>query len=123
MPTATNQQMQNYCDQRIRPRAEAIRLLLAQLTDDTANIGDEYARAVSNSGWADGRTDGPPHLLQSGNGASPDDVLNYNAFAVALRNLLNGASVANGSSVAADAASVAADWPVLLRATVRPPQG
>jgi len=114
--------MQAYCDQRIRPRAEAIRLLLGQITDDLASIGDEYARAVSASAWTDNRTDGPPHLLQSGNSANPDDLLNYNAFGTALRNLVLGSSVANGSSVAADAATVASTWPVLARACVRPVQ-
>lgn len=123
MPNATNQQMQAFCDQRIRPRSEALRLLITQMSDDLTNIGDEYARATSNSAWADNRTDGPPHLLQSGNSANPDDLLNYNAFASALKNLIYGTSVANGSTVASDAATMVSTWPVLLHACVRPPQG
>ena len=119
MPIASDAQMQSYCDQRIRPRAEALRLLLSQITDDAAAIGDEFSRAVSGPIWNDARTDGPPHLLASGPGSSPDDLTNYNALAVALRNLVDGTSVANGSTVAADAATLAANWPVLMRACVR----
>lgn len=123
MPVATDQQMQAYCDQRIRPRAELLRLLLSAITDDAASITDEYARAVSATAWADARTDGPPHLLQSGNSANPDDLLNYNALIVALANLINGTSVANGSTVAADAATLHSNWSVLMRACVRPVGG
>lgn len=120
MAQATDQQMQSYCDQRIRVRAEQLRGLLNQLTDDKANIGDEYTRATSVSRWNDARTDGPPHLLQSGNSANPDDLLNYNAWASAFLNLLNGTSVANGSTVAADAATLRSAWAVLMAACVRP---
>lgn len=119
MANATDQQMQAFCDQRIRPRAEALRLLLQQITDDAAAIGDEYARATSASAWADARTDGPPHLLQSGNSANPDDLLNYNALIVALTNIITGASTANGTQ-AADCNTVKTNWSVLMRACVRP---
>ena len=119
MAAATDQQMQTYCDSRIRIRAESLRAIYYAITDDKASITDEYARAVSNSAWADARTDGPPHLLQSGNSANPDDLLNYNAFMSALKNLIDGTSVANGSSVAADAATLSSTWPVLMRACVR----
>ncbi len=116
--SASDAQMQAYSDQRIRPRAELLRYMLAAITDDKALITDEYARAVSNSAWADNRTD-PPHLLQSGNSANPDDLLNYNALVSALSNLINGTSVANGSTVATDAATLVSTWPVLMRACVR----
>jgi hypothetical protein len=117
---ATDAQMQAYCDQRIRPRAEQLRALLNAIADDKAAISDEYARAVSASAWADARTDGPPHLLQSGNSANPDDLLNYNAIISALTNLVNGTSVANGSTVATDAATLHGNWSVLMNACVRP---
>jgi len=106
MPNATDQQMQDFCDQRIRPRAEQFRALLAACQDDTAAIGDEYARATSNSAWADARTDGPPHLLQSGNNANPDDLLNYNALASAFITWLT--------------VTQAGAWGVLKAACVRP---
>jgi len=114
MPDATNEQMQVYCDTRIRPRAEAFRLFLAQIADDKASIGDEYARAASVSAWADARDDGPPHLLQAGNSANPDDVLNYNAFITALLEIVN-----TGGNDAADAATLRSTWAVLNRACVR----
>lgn len=120
MPEATDVQMQAYCDQRIRVRAESLRLLLSQLSDDKASIDDEYARAVGTNRWNDNRADGPPHLLQSGNSANPDDVTNYNGLITALINLINGTSVANGSTVAADAATLHTNWATLQRACVRP---
>ena len=118
MPIATDGQMQAFCDQRIRPRAEQWRALLNAMTDDKASIGDEYARATSATVWHDARLDGPPHLLQSGNSSNPDDMLNYNAFITAMLNLLNGTSVANGSTIAADAATVHANWSILMNACV-----
>jgi hypothetical protein len=91
--------MQDYCDQRIRVRAEQVRALLASMQDDKAAIDDVYARASdANSPWADARTDGPPHLLVS------SDVLQYNAF---ITDLI--AAIQND-----------AQWPVLSKACVRP---
>jgi hypothetical protein len=115
MPNATDAQMQAFADQRIRVRAEQFRLLLANIRDDAANITDEYARATSNSAWADNRTDGPPHLLQAGNSANPDDVLNYNAMAVALISIIDGVG-----SDATNAAALRSNWGVFQRACVRP---
>jgi hypothetical protein len=91
--------MQDYCDQRIRVRAEQLRALLAAMQDDKAAIDDVYARAVdANSPWADARTDGPPHLLDR------TDVLSYNTF---ITNLI--AAIQNDPQ-----------WPVLRKACVRP---
>jgi hypothetical protein len=87
VPNATNAQMQAYADERIRPFAESLRLLLAQAQDHLAAITDEYARATSGPIWNDARSDGPPHLLASGPGSSPDDLTNFNAFLVAFVNL------------------------------------
>lgn len=116
MANAVDQQMQNYCDQRIRPRSETFRGFLNSIQDDKNSIGDEYARANSVTAWADARTDGPPHLLQAGNSANPDDVLNYNAFITALLTIVNGTD--NGSD-ANNAATIRSTWPVLQRACVR----
>lgn len=117
MANATDQQMQAYCDQRIRPFAEAARALYLAAKDDSAAIGDEYARATSATAWADNRADGPPHLLQSGNAANPDDLLNFNAFITALFTIIDGTAPAND---AANAATLRSTWSVLQRACVRP---
>jgi hypothetical protein len=96
---ATDRQMQDYCDQRIRVRAEQVRALLAAMQDDKAAIDDVYARASdANSPWADARTDGPPHLLVS------SDILSYNTFIMDLI-----AAIQND-----------AQWPVVYKACVRP---
>lgn len=115
MANATDIQMQTYADTRIRPRAEAFRLLVAQCTDDKNNINDKYARATSNSAWADSRTDGPPHLLQAGNSASPDDLLNYNALLATFLALIN------GTATTQNVTDFPAQYAVFQRACVRAP--
>jgi len=118
MPEATDQQMQAFADQRIRPFAELCRQLYNLAADDKASIDDEYARATGLNRWNDARTDGPPHLLQSGNAASPDDFTNFNAFITAFKTVIDG--TATGSD-AANAAEMRSCWAVLMRACVRAP--
>lgn len=121
---ATDPQMQAYADQRIRVRAEQVRALINSILDDKSGIDDVYARAVSASRWNDARTDGPPHLLQSGNSANPDDALNFNAFLSSMKWLLTGIGAGDvstsGDTAAAFQAAVQAQWTVLNRACVRP---
>lgn len=112
---ATDAQMQAYCDGRIRVRAEQLRALFNAAADDKAAIDDEYARGVGANRWSDSRTDGPPHLLQSGNSANPDDLLNYNA-ALDLIAKFKAGTFAN----VGEANGFAALWAVLQRACVRP---
>jgi hypothetical protein len=114
MAEATDAQMQAFSDQRIRVRAEQVRALKSALADDKAAIDDCYARATGTSRWSDNRTDGPPHLLQSGNAANPDDLLNFNSFADLFAKFLAG-----GFSSLNEANSAAAPWAVLNRACVR----
>lgn len=71
---ATNQQVQNFVDSRVRPRAEQIRALLLAMEDDRAAFDDVYANLSSNPTWTDNRQDGPPHLME------PNDVLAWNTF-------------------------------------------
>lgn len=61
---ATDVQVQNYSDSRVRPRAEEIRALYLACKDDKAAIDDVYTALTEQSPtWSDNRTDGPPHLL------------------------------------------------------------
>ena len=115
MAAATDQQMQQFANERVRPRAEQFRDLLASCRDDRDAIDDIYARAVSNSRWNDSRSDGPPHLLQSGNSASPDDMLNFNSFIGALLDIIDGVG-----TDATNAATLRDNWAVLVDACVRP---
>mgnify|MGYP000538214217 CR=1 FL=1 len=71
---ATNQQVQQYVNDRIRPRAEQLRDLYNAIADDKASIDEVYANVAEDSDWTDERSDGPPRL------ATPQDVLSYNAF-------------------------------------------
>lgn len=79
MPIATDQQVQTYFDERIRPWCEKLRALLLEGQDHKAAIDDVYA-ALSQQAptWADNRTDGPPHL------ATVSDGLAFNAYVTAL---------------------------------------
>lgn len=107
MPVATNQQVQTYVNERIRPRAEQFRALVASLADDRLAIDDVYAAAVQPTNWTDLRSDGPPHLLGLA------DVLVYNSIAA-----LHGKFVA-GTATAQDVTDFAANWPVFQRACTR----
>lgn len=111
MAEATNQQVQAYCDNRIRVRMEQVRALVENIKDDQASIADIYANVNDPaSTFADGRTDGPPHLL------AKSDVLSYNAFTALFLKCLA------GTAITADVQQLAANLPVCLLACVRPLQ-
>jgi len=115
MAEATDQQMQVFANERVRVRAEQIRALFASCADDAGSIDDIYSRAVGNNRWEDARTDGPPHLLMSGDSASPDDMLNYNTALVRINQFKTGTFANVG-----EANEFAALWSVLQDACVRP---
>lgn len=117
MVQATDAQMQTEGDQFLRPFAEAARSLYISAKYNKSSFDDIYARATSTTAWSDARTGGPLHLLQSGNGANPDDMLNFNAFITALTTIIDGTDTAND---AANAAAMRSAWPVLMKACVRP---
>jgi hypothetical protein len=99
MPLATDQQVQQFVNERVRPRAEQIRALLLAMEDDRAAFDDVYAALTAQSPtWADNRTDGPPHLL------TKDDVLAWNTF------LSDSITAMRGN----------AQLPIVLKACVRP---
>lgn len=81
---ATDQQVQQFVNDRVRVRAEQIRALKNSLADDIAAIDDIYAALASDPTWTDNRTDGPPHLL------TPSDVLGIHSFNVAMLAAING---------------------------------
>lgn len=118
MPEANNQQMQSYADARIRTFAELIRKVFIRAADHKAAIDDVYARAVGTSRWNDARTDGVPHLLMSGNSASPDDVLNFNTLLDRILKLKDGTF-----TTLAEANEFASLWAVLQDACVQPVEG
>lgn len=115
MPEATNAQMQKFSDERLRVFAELARAFKNSAADHRAAIDDIYARAVGTNRWTDARTDGPPHLLMSGNSASPDDMLNFNTFLALVEKFFAGTFASQ-----AEANSAAANWAVLQDACVRP---
>jgi uncharacterized protein len=96
MAQATDQQMQQYSDQRIRIRAEQWRAMVNACRDDKAAIDAAYDRAANGSAWSDARTDGPPRLLGS------QDVLVFNALISNFNSLITG----SGENDAAKAAIV-----------------
>lgn len=99
---ATDAQVQNFVNTRIRPHCELARALALAFADDIASIDDIYAALTQQSPtWTDDRTDGPPHLL------TPDDVLAINTF-------LNDIKTAITTN---------AQYPIVLKACVRAVQG
>ncbi len=94
---ATDQQVQNYVDQRIRPHSELARQLALVYDDDIATIDDVYNALNVDPTWTDVRTDGPPHLL------TPSDVLAINSFMHDIRDAIKGHG----------------QYPIVLKACVR----
>lgn len=75
MANATDLQVQQFSDERVRVRCEQLRDVVASLDDDKGAIDDVYAACNAGSPtWSDNRIDGPPHLL------APSDMLAYNAL-------------------------------------------
>ena len=105
---ATDAQMQHYCDERLRVRAEQCRALVNALRDDRAAIDAVYDRAANGSAWADGRDNGPPKLLTG------QDVLVFNSVAALLLKCID------GEAVTGDVQQLAANWTVFQAACVRP---
>lgn len=72
---ATNDQVQFYNDQRIRPWSKAFVAAYLQAKDDKAQIDDIYANVSAQSPtWVDANSSNSPHA------ATPSDVLAWNAF-------------------------------------------
>ena len=121
MAEATDQQMQTFANERVRPRAEQARALFNALRDDKAALTDVYDRADGGAAWNDNRTDGPPKLLAS------QDMLVYNTIVVQLLNILEGTESGTEAQINAQRAAyigdLRANWPVFQQACVRPPQG
>lgn len=75
MPIASDQQVQAFCDNQIRPLVEQIRALEFALTACLGEIGDVYANVTQGSPtWHDTNSSNPPHL------ATPADVVNMNGL-------------------------------------------
>ena len=90
--SATDQQMQQFCNERIRPRAEQLRALINAFRDDKAAIDAVYDRAANGAAWSDARPDGPPRLL------ARQDVLVFNAFASLFLQCIDGTATAQNVS-------------------------
>lgn len=109
MAIATDAQVQTFVDQRLRPRCEAWRNLLAAIQDDQNAIGDVYAAVTQPTPtWSDNRTDGPPHLL------TPSDVAALNTCEAIL------VKVNSGTATTTDVQNFFGQLPILLKACVRP---
>lgn len=82
--SATDQQMQQFANERIRVRAEQFRSLINSCRDDKAAMDAVYDRAANGAAWTDGRNDGPPKLLVS------QDILVFNAFISEFLSVIDG---------------------------------
>lgn len=96
---ATNEQVQAYVNERVRPWSEQLRAVYLQAKDHKAAIDDVYANLTDNPTWDDAHDGNPPHLLL------PSDVLAWNAFVTEFIDLVEGD----------------ANYAKVLQACVRPP--
>ena len=111
MAIATDEQVQVYVDQRVRPFAELMRKAYTLAKDHQASIDDVYAALTQQSPtWSDSRADGPPHLVVG------NDVLAFNTFLVGFIAFIEGQLTDGNKNEAAS------QWSVMLDACVRPPE-
>lgn len=108
MAEATDKQMQQFCDERIRVRAEQLRTTINACRDDKASLDSVYERAVGQNPWNDNRNDGSPKLLTS------QDVLVYNSVVTLFLKCID------GTATLQDISDLHANWPVFQSACVRP---
>lgn len=94
---ATNLQVQNFADGRVRPFCEAVRAVYLTAKDAKSAIDDVYENLTKSPTWTDNRTDGPAHLL------TPNDVLAYNTFINDLITMIEGN----------------AQWPIIQKSCAR----
>lgn len=106
--SASDQQMQQYADQRIRVRAEGLRAVVNSLRDDKASIEVVFDRAANGPTWNDARTDGPPKLLNH------QDILVYNSVVTLFLKCVDGTATLD------DVGQLQANWAVFQSACVRP---
>lgn len=112
---ATNAQVQQWSNERTRPRCEQIRHLLLAMEDDNASIDDVYANLTDNPDWTDSRTDAPSHLL------TPSNLLAINAFSDNLAKIIRGDLAGeNDATKAAAVDAVANQLAIVFDACVRP---
>jgi hypothetical protein len=108
MPEATNIQMQKFCDERVRVRAESFRALLESVDDDKASIDSVYERAAGSNPWADSRTDGPPKL------ATQSDILTFNSIITVFQKFVA------GTATVQDVSDFHNNWQTFQSMCVRP---
>lgn len=97
---ATNEQIQQFVNERIRPLCEKIRETIIFAQDNKVSIEDIYValQPENNPTFTDNRQDAPPHLM------TPSDVLAVHSFEFDL----------------VDFALNHSAWPVVQRSCVRP---
>jgi len=99
MAAATDEQVQQFVNERVRRHSELARSLVLACDDDRASIDSVYeALTQQNPTWTDNRTDGPPNLLLG------SDVLAFNSFIENVRTYIKGLP----------------EYAVILKACVRP---
>jgi hypothetical protein len=116
MPQATDQQVQVYVNDRVRPFAEKARALYLLSLDNKQAIDDVYDACdpPENATWTDNRTDGPPTLL------TPDHVLAFNTWISQFIKVVEN-DFANDAERIAAVNDLATQWPSLMDACVRAP--
>lgn len=107
---ATNLQVQNYVDQRVRPFSEQMRNLYLAAKDHKALIEDIYAALIQETPtWTDSRSDGPPHLLTG------SDILSWNTFISMFIKFIEGTLDNTNKNAGGD------QYPIVNKACVRQP--
>ncbi len=127
MPEATLQQVQQWSNERTRPRCNAMLDLLDKVDADRSPLFDDIYLALSdqNFEFTDDRGDSPPHM------AEKSDLLSINTSAEALRLLRSGPGQAISDEIANSGLSAEAkahcaslfafadQWPIVEKLSTR----
>jgi hypothetical protein len=111
MAVASDEQMQKFTDERIRPAAESFRGGVNKARDDKAAIETVFNRANGGAAWNDARIDGPPKLAES------SDILVYNSIVSLWLKFVD------GTATTQDSIDFHANWPIFQQMCVRPVGG
>ena len=104
--SVSNQQIQTYVDNRVRPSATDIVTWVLRRQSDMANISDIYANLTNSPTWADENKANAIHTAQ------PSDVLAWNTFVSQLLDIITG-SATDANATLAKVQALQGQWPII----------
>lgn len=111
---ATNQQVQDFIDSRVRQSCSDILLWILRRQNDAANLDDVYANLSSSPTWTDARTAGVAHS------AVPQDFFAWNTFIQGLLKVVVSGQPLDGRTAAETISDIHAQWATIQKLPITP---